>query len=127
MVLGYLKELRELREKLARLEAENDDLRKDIGTLSRINADWRAEVGRLHKRIDDARAEGMRVSGIAEKPGTNYQKLVKMGPFALADWIYREVRPCECCDHYGMCGIPEDEVNDEYCLEHILMWLAQEA
>ena len=59
--------------------------------------------------------------------GTNYQKIKNMGPLHLTEWILKTVHPCECCDKQGVCGIPEDEVNDEYCAEHILLWLMQEA
>lgn len=58
--------------------------------------------------------------------GTNYQKIKNMGPLHLTEWILKTVHPCECCDKQGVCGIPEDEVNDEYCAEHILLWLMQE-
>lgn len=63
----------------------------------------------------------------AESPGTNYRKIKNMGPLHFADWLMRTLVPCLCCDKQGICGIPEDEVNDEYCAEHILAWLMQEA
>lgn len=116
----------ELARKYQVLEAERDDLRKNNETLHHINEDWRTAVARLHKRIDEARAAGMRLNGVAEKPGTNYRKITKMGPLWLANWIYRTGTVCECCDLHGCCGIPEEEVTEEYCLEHILMWLGQE-
>ena len=109
------------------LEQRLSDLRTNIETLTRINEDWRCEVARLHKKVDDARAAGMRLNGVAEKPGTNYRKIVKMGPLWLANWIWKLGTVCDCCDLHGCCGIPEEEVTEEYCLEHILMWLAQEA
>ena len=59
--------------------------------------------------------------------GTNYRKIKNMGPLHRTEWILKTVHPCECCDKQGVCGIPEDEVNDEYCAEHILLWLMQEA
>ena len=102
----------------------------DIETLHRINEDWRSEVARLHKRIDEARAEGARLAPVAEaceKPRTNYQRIKKMGPLYMANWIYHMKAVCDCCEKHYICGIPDDEVTDEYCLEHILMWLAQEA
>lgn len=111
------------------LRAERDDLRKDIETLNRINDDWRWEVVRLHQRIVEARDLGAKtalVVAAAEKPGTNYQKIAKMTPWALADWIFRTGTICECCVRQGVCGIPEELVTEEYCMEHILMWLAKE-
>ena len=119
--------LSEAADRIERLEAERDDLRRDVETLHRINEDWRIEVARLHKRIDEARAAGMRLNGFAERPGTNYQKIAKKSPLQMAWWIWELGTVCDCCDLHGCCGIPEDEVTEEYCLEHILMWLAQEA
>ena len=112
------------------LREENLDLRKDIETLNRINEDWRVEVARLHERIVAARDLGAKTAPVAKaatKPGTNYLRIAKMGPWALADWIFRTGTICECCVRQGVCGIPEELVTEEYCLEHILMWLAQEA
>lgn len=112
------------------LRVERDDLRKDVETLNRINEDWRVEVARLHERIVAARDLGAKTAPVAEaatKPGTNYLRIAKMGPWALADWIFRTGTICECCVRQGVCGIPEELVTEEYCLEHILMWLAQEA
>lgn len=111
------------------LRVERDDLRKDVGTLNRINEDLRTEVARLHERIVVARDLGAKTAPVAEaatKPGTNYLRIAKMGPWALADWIFRTGTICECCVRQGVCGIPEELVTEEYCLEHILMWLAQE-
>ena len=112
---------------IERLREENQDLRKDVETLHRINEDWRVEVARLYKRIDEARAAGMRLNGVAELPGTNYQKITKKSPLQMAWWLWNLNTVCDCCDLHGCCGIPEDEVTEEYCLEHILLWLGQEA
>ncbi len=124
---------RQMRERAERLlgQAREEvlDLRKDIETLNRINEDWRDEVARLHQRIVEARDLGAKTAPVAEaavKPGTNYVRIAKMGPWALADWIFRTGTICECCVRQGVCGIPEELVTEEYCLEHILMWLAQE-
>lgn len=122
--------LRELSELALRQGEEIADLRKDIETLNRINEDWRIEVARLHERVVVARDLGAKTAPVAEsckKPGTNYLRIAKMGPWALADWIFRTGTICECCVRQGVCGIPEELVTEEYCLEHILMWLAQEA
>jgi regulator of replication initiation timing len=124
------KELKALRDKLGAVETERDDLRKDIDTLHRINEDWRDEVARLHKRIDEARAEGARLSGVAavcEKPGTRYEWIRSMSPMQMVNWIYHMKAVCDCCDRHYICGVPDDEVTEEYCLEHILLWLGQEA
>lgn len=112
------------------LRAERDDLRKDIETQHRINEDWRVEVARLHKRIDEARVEGARLAPVAaacEKPRTRYAEIHNMSPMQMVNWIFHMKTVCDCCDRQYICGIPDDEVTEEYCLEHILMWLAQEA
>lgn len=117
------------REECNRLEDELSDRRKDIETLNRINEDWRSEVAQLHERIAEAHGMRAKLSGVEEscaKPGTNYQRIAKMGPWALADWIFRTGSVCECCDLHFNCGRPEEDVTEEYCLEHILRWLAQE-
>jgi hypothetical protein len=115
-------------EVIEKLREENRDLRKDVETLHRINEDWRDEVARLHKRIDEARAEGARLSGVAavcEKPGTRYEWIRNMGPMQMVNWIYHMKAVCDCCDRHYICGVPDDEVTEEYCLEHILLWLGQ--
>lgn len=57
---------------------------------------------------------------------TNYQKIKNMGPLNLTEWILRTGCLCDCCDLKYECGIPDEEVTQEYCAEHILAWLMQE-
>lgn len=115
-------------EKEAAAREKISDLRKDIETLHRINEDWRCEVERLHKRIDEARIEGARLSGVAaacENPRTRYAGIRSMSPMQMANWIFHMKAVCDCCDRQYNCGIPDDKVTDEYCLEHILLWLSK--
>lgn len=112
------------------LRVERDDLRVDIETLTRINEDWRDEVARLHREITKALDLGAKLSDVAagsQAPGSNYQKILRMGPWEMAAWILGTATVCDCCDRRGSCGIPEEEVTDVYCLEHIMRWLSKEA
>jgi hypothetical protein len=106
-----------------------ESLRKDIETLTRINEDWKAEVDRLHGEITKARDLGANLADVAagsQNPGSNYQKILAMGPWEMAAWILGTATVCDCCDRHGSCGIPEEEVTDVYCLEHIMRWLSGE-
>lgn len=101
----------------------------DIETLTRINEDWKNEVARLYGEITKARDLGANLAGVAagsQAPGSNYQKILRMGPWEMATWIMGTGTVCDCCDRHGSCGIPEEEVTDVYCLEHIMRWLSEE-
>lgn len=105
------------------------DLSKDKETLHRINEDWRSEVARLHERIDEARVVGAKLSEVAvacEKPRTRYEWIRSLSPMQMVNWIYHMKTVCDCCDRQYVCGVPDDEVTEEYCLEHILLWLGRE-
>lgn len=119
---------REALDVIEALRAERDDLRKDNRVLNRIHEDWGLEMARLFDKISEARIQGAQLAPVAascEKPGTNFERIHNMSPMALADWICR-MEVCRCCDRKFNCGMPMEEVTDDYCTEHILMWLAQE-
>ena len=63
------------------------------------------------------------------KPGnnqrTNYERIKNMTPIQMADWLYHMLTLCDCCAKHYICGIPEDQVTTEYCLENVLLWLGQ--
>ena len=120
--LGYADECRDRGDNDA-----YDVLRQVYHRLERLEGNLK--IARAER--DAARAKLARVIGereaewLAESPGTNYQKIKNMGPLHLTEWILKTVHPCECCDKQGVCGVPEDQVDDEYCSEHILAWLMQ--
>lgn len=117
---------RQMRERAERLLANAEE---DKRTLTRINEDWRDEVDRLHKEVTKARDLGAKLADVAagsQAPGSNYQKILKLAPWEMATWILGTATVCDCCDRHGSCGIPEEEVTDVYCLEHIMRWLSEE-
>lgn len=107
----------ELARRCRELEEENERLRRKLKYA-------RTERDLAREKL--ARITGEREAAWLSGSQTNYQKIKNMGPLHMVEWILKTVHPCECCDKQGVCGIPEDEVNDEYCAEHILLWLMQE-
>lgn len=87
----------------------------------------RSENESLHWNLKNARDDLNRIREKLPQGRTNYARIKNMTPLRLTEWVMKVLAPCECCDKQGVCGIPEDEVNDEYCAEHILAWLMQEA
>lgn len=69
----------------------------------------------------------MQISNGTEKaaPKTNYERIRSMSPLQMADWLFRMKALCDCCAKQYICGIPEDKVTDEYCLENVILWLGQ--
>jgi len=56
---------------------------------------------------------------------TNYDRIRRMSPLEMANWLYGMRTLCDCCAKHYICGIPEDEVSEEYCLENVILWLGQ--
>lgn len=129
--LFWLKELRSDNERLSKrwTEARNDLIDEQMRSrdYEKKVLIARAERDTARRKVSELEARLLREAECLPGPRTNYRKIKNMGPLHFADWIMRTVAPCECCDKQGVCGIPEDEVNDEYCAEHILLWLMQEA
>lgn len=103
----------------SRLHRDNVDRLRWTVKLMEAIVELGQEYNKLEKELKLVRAAEV-------ASGTNYQKIKNMGPLHMVEWILKTVHPCECCDKQGVCGIPQDEVNDEYCAEHILLWLMQE-
>ena len=56
---------------------------------------------------------------------TNYERIRSMTPLQMADWLFHMLTLCDCCAKHYICGRPEDQVTDEYCMENVLLWLGQ--
>jgi len=46
---------------------------------------------------------------------TNYDRIRRMSPLEMANWLYGMRTLCDCCAKHCICGIPEDEVSEEVC------------